>query len=117
MSKKNEAPPEPKVNYGPAGEEKVSGWKKEFGKVGFLQVEADGLQYYAYLHRPDVASISLALTHRRESPVKAGEVIVQNCLLECSPQIKQDPVIYTSVCLQAMAWLNKLMPMPTIETF
>jgi len=114
-------PFEDQVDYGPAGEQKVKNWKKEFGDVGYLQIplvqNGETLECHAYIRRPNFREISLAFRYRRDDPVKAGQVFVENCLLEVSPQLKENAFGHSSLCVGAFQWVNQMTPLPTIDTF
>lgn len=87
-------------------EKKIEGWKKQFGEVHKLKVtdpEDEAKVYEAFVKKPSKTHMSIALPHINTNPVKAAEILFENCLIECDPEIKAKDECYLAASMQMVS--------------
>ncbi len=69
-----------------ASKEQIREWKVKYGRV--YEVEVD--DYRCYLKPPTRQTLSLSMSYENKDPLKADEVLLQNCWIAGDEQIKTD---------------------------
>jgi hypothetical protein len=71
-------------------EAKIAQWKKEYGEVHKLKVtdpEDENKVYVCYVKKPSKNHLAVAFPHIQNNPVKAGDILRENCYIEGDPEI------------------------------
>lgn len=69
---------------------KIAAWKKEHGEVFKISVTdpADESKVYTcYVKKPSKNHLAAAAPYLQSNPVKAGDILVSNCMLQADPEI------------------------------
>lgn len=78
---------------GQATPEQIEEWKKKYGKVSGIIVDG----HIGYLRKPDRKTLSYASVAGQKDPLKFNEVLLNNCWLGGSDEIKTDDELFLSV--------------------
>jgi hypothetical protein len=78
---------------GQATPEQIEIWKKKYGRVSALIVDG----HIGYVRKPDRKTLSYASVAGTKDPLKFNEVLLANCWLGGSEEIKKDDDMFLSV--------------------
>ena len=81
-------------------EEQIKEWERKYGKIYLLKIE----DKTAYLKPPTRQTLSLSMSYEKNDPLKADEVLLQNCWISGDEVIKTDLDLF----LAARAALSEL---------
>jgi hypothetical protein len=74
-----------------ATESQIKQWKAKYGEVHEVCVEIEADQEaFAYFKKPDRRVLALAAKFIENDPIKAGDVLFENCWVGGDEQIKDD---------------------------
>lgn len=79
---------------GKALHEQIESWKKQYGKVFGIKVE----DHICYLRTPDRKTLSYATSVGAKDPIKFNEILLNNCWLGGSEDIKTNDSLFLAVC-------------------
>lgn len=79
---------------GEATPEQIEAWKKKHGELKAVKVGG----HVAYLKTPDRKAIAYASSVGTKDPLKFNEIILNNCFVGGSEEIKTDDTLFISVC-------------------
>lgn len=82
--------------FGEATEAQISQWKAVHGEVFEVTVE----NHFGYLKKPDRKVLSYATTVGQTDPMKFNELILQNCWLGGSEELKTKDEYFFAVVAQ-----------------
>ena len=74
--------------HGEDFQNKIDAWKSKHGKVHYIETE-DGKEIF--LKSPNRATVAMAMSKSRNSPLALVEVIIKNCWLAGDEEVKEDP--------------------------
>ncbi|NCC74186.1 MAG: hypothetical protein EOM06_12395 [Sphingobacteriia bacterium] len=77
---------------GQATPEQIEEWKKKHGQVKGLIVDG----HICYLKKPDRKTLSFATVAGQKDPLKFNEILLNNCWLGGSEEIKTDDDLFLS---------------------
>jgi hypothetical protein len=77
---------------GEVNQEQIDAWKKQHGEVKALIIDG----HIGYLKKPDRKTIGYASTVGSKDPIKFNEIILNNCWLGGSEDIKTDDSLFLS---------------------
>ena len=77
---------------GEVNQEQIDAWKKQHGEVKALIIDG----HIGYLKKPDRKTIGYASTVGSKDPIKFNEIILSNCWLGGSEDIKTDDSLFLS---------------------
>lgn len=77
---------------GEVNQEQIDAWKKQHGEVKALIIDG----HIGYLKKPDRKEIGYASTVGSKDPIKFNEIILNNCWLGGSEDIKTDDSLFLS---------------------
>jgi len=78
---------------GEATPEQIQQWKEKYGRV--IGIKVDG--HIFYLRTPDRKILSYATTVGAKDPIKFNEILLNNCWLGGSEEIKTNDSLFLSV--------------------
>lgn len=73
--------------------EKISVWKKKYGRIFLIEVE----DKKAYLKRPDRKALSAAAVVGGKDPMKYNEVLLNSCWIEGDEELRTDDSYFLAV--------------------
>lgn len=79
-------------------EKQIESWKKQHGEVYELNIPLENDKVTCYLRKPDRKTIAYALSVRDTNPLKAKEIVLENCFLAGDERIKTDDELFLSAC-------------------
>lgn len=74
-----------KLEIGKATSDQIALWKAQHGDVYEITVD----DHYGYLKKPDRKVLSYATSVGQSDPMKFNELVLQNCWLGGSPELKE----------------------------
>lgn len=77
---------------GEVNQEQIDAWKKQHGEVKALIIDG----HIGYLIKPDRKTLGYASTVGSKDPIKFNEIILSNCWLGGSEDIKTDDSLFLS---------------------
>ncbi|MPL87579.1 hypothetical protein SDC9_33580 [bioreactor metagenome] len=77
---------------GEVNQEQIDAWKKQHGEVKALIIDG----HIGYLKKPDRKTLGYASTVGSKDPIKFNEIILSNCWLGGSEDIKTDDSLFLS---------------------
>ena len=77
---------------GEVNQEQIDAWKKQHGEVKALIIDG----HIGYLKKPDRKTLGYASTVGSKNPIKFNEIILSNCWLGGSEDIKTDDSLFLS---------------------
>ncbi len=77
---------------GQATDEQLQAWKKQYGDV--FAIKVDG--HIAYFRKPDRKILSYATVAGSKDPIKFNEILIQNCFIGGSEEIKTNDDLFLS---------------------
>jgi hypothetical protein len=77
---------------GEVNQEQIDAWKKQHGEVKALIIDG----HIGYLKKPDRKTLGYASTVGSKDPIKFNEIILNNCWLGGSEDIKTDDSLFLS---------------------
>lgn len=84
---------EKKILTGEASPEQVNAWKQQHGDVYIVKVEGSA----GYLRKPDRDTMKAVASIGSSDPVRANEVLLENCWLGGDESIKTDDAKFFGV--------------------
>lgn len=84
---------EQKTLIGQATEEQIAEWKKQYGEV--WAAVCDG--HVAYLKKPSRKALSYASVAGKENPLKFNELLLNDCWIAGSEEIKTNDSLFLGV--------------------
>lgn len=84
---------ETKTLIGQATEEQIAEWKKQYGDI--WAATCDG--HVAYLKRPSRKALSYASVAGKENPLKFNELLLNDCWIGGSDEIKTNDSLFLGV--------------------
>jgi hypothetical protein len=78
---------------GQATPEQIEAWKKKYGKLYGIKVDG----HICYLKKPDRKTLSYASVAGAKDPLKFNEVMLNNCWVGGSDEIKTDDEMFLGV--------------------
>ena len=78
---------------GQATPEQIEAWKKKYGKLYGIKVDG----HICYLKKPDRRTLSYASVAGAKNPLKFNEVMLNNCWVGGSEEIKTDDEMFLGV--------------------
>jgi hypothetical protein len=82
-----------KPKKGEATAEQIAGWKAQYKDVYAIEVEDS----VAYLHKPDRIAIKAMSAVATSDPIRASEILLENCWLGGDPSIKTEDEKFLAV--------------------
>lgn len=89
-------------------EAQLKQWKNEHGEDNIHVVEVPRIDdegtgnYEGIFRKPDMSIISAASKYAESDPIKAGEILYENCKLKVDPEMDAKPEIKASTFAQLM---------------
>ena len=71
---------------GQATPEKIAQWKQKHGDIFAVEVENS----ICYLHKPDRKTMKAVASIGQADPIRASEILLENCWIDGDPDIKTD---------------------------
>lgn len=84
------------LEIGKATPEQIAMWKAQHGDVFEISVE----NHFGYLKKPDRKVLSYATSVGQSDPMKFNELVLQNCWLGGSPELKEKDEYFFAVVAQ-----------------
>ena len=92
---------------GMATPEQIAEWKKKHGDVFQLK----GGDKFGYIRAPKRAEVGLAFSYMAQNPLKATEIILQNCWLGGCEDLRNDDKYFYAINAQ----VNEIIEMAEVE--
>lgn len=106
MEKTRQNAPEAQTFDGGVTPEQVEAWKQQHRKAFRIDIK-DGVDVHiGYFKRPDFATIKAVTKLSKSDEVEAGRVMLMNCWLGGSEELKTDAVLFMAVQVQLGKVLN-----------
>lgn len=108
MSKAKIQAKEPKV-FGLAQDEQIAKWKTKY-PMGISQLEGtdeNGDVHVVYVRKPNLDDIGASAKYVEDDPVRAGEIMFNQCFIGGSDAVKDDPEMKMGV-IQKIGTLFKI---------
>lgn len=87
---------------GEVSKEQIADWKKKHGKVWAIIVDG----HICYLKKPDRNALSYASTIGMKDPIKFNEIMLNNCWLGGSEEIKTDDDLFLAAAGKLVELIN-----------
>lgn len=83
-------------------ESQISAWKKKYGKVHQITIEADGEspELIYVIRKPNRTELGVATSYADSDPIRSTEFMLENCLLHGDKEALEDVSIFLALSRQ-----------------